>query len=70
MTDDSRINVAGLRAENLEYVARATAQVLAGQGIETGWFAPTQVATGSVDFRRWGGGRGLGRGEWREGGGR
>ena len=30
MTDDSRINIAGLRAENLEYVARATAQVLAG----------------------------------------
>ena len=29
MTDDSRINIAGLRAENLEYVARATAQVLA-----------------------------------------
>jgi aspartate aminotransferase len=29
MTDDSRINVAGLRAENLEYFARATAQVLA-----------------------------------------
>jgi aspartate aminotransferase len=28
MTDDSRINIAGLRAENLEYVARATAQVL------------------------------------------
>jgi aspartate aminotransferase len=30
MTDDSRINIAGLRTENLEYVARATAQVLAG----------------------------------------
>jgi aspartate/tyrosine/aromatic aminotransferase len=30
MTDDSRINIAGLRAENLEYFARATAQVLAG----------------------------------------
>ncbi len=30
MTDDSRINIAGLRRENLEYVARATAQVLAG----------------------------------------
>jgi aspartate aminotransferase len=29
MTDDSRINIAGLRKENLEYVARATAQVLA-----------------------------------------
>jgi aspartate/tyrosine/aromatic aminotransferase len=29
MTDDSRINIAGLRRENLEYVARATAQVLA-----------------------------------------
>ncbi len=29
MTDDSRINIAGLRAENLEYVAQATAQVLA-----------------------------------------
>lgn len=28
MTEDSRINLAGLRAENLEYVARATAQVL------------------------------------------
>ena len=28
MTDDSRINIAGLRAENLEYVAQATAQVL------------------------------------------
>ncbi len=28
MTDDSRINIAGLRAENLEVVARATAQVL------------------------------------------
>lgn len=28
MTDDSRINIAGLRAQNLEYVARATAQVL------------------------------------------
>jgi len=30
MTDDSRINIAGLRRENLEYFARATAQVLAG----------------------------------------
>ncbi|HEY7995407.1 MAG TPA: amino acid aminotransferase [Steroidobacteraceae bacterium] len=30
MTDDSRINIAGLRAENLEYFARATAQVLGG----------------------------------------
>ena len=28
MTDDSRMNVAGLRAENLEYFARAVAQVL------------------------------------------
>jgi aspartate aminotransferase len=28
MTDDSRINIAGLRAENLEYFARAVAQVL------------------------------------------
>jgi len=30
MTDDSRMNIAGLRAENLEYFARAVAQVLAG----------------------------------------
>ena len=30
MTEDSRMNVAGLRAENLEYFARAVAQVLAG----------------------------------------
>ncbi len=30
MTDDSRMNVAGLRRENLEYFARAIAQVLAG----------------------------------------
>ena len=29
MTDDSRINIAGLRQENLEYFARATAAVLA-----------------------------------------
>jgi aspartate aminotransferase len=29
MTDDSRINVAGLRADNLEYFARAVAQVVA-----------------------------------------
>ncbi len=29
MTDDSRMNVAGLRRENLEYFARAVAQVLA-----------------------------------------
>jgi len=29
MTDDSRINIAGLRKDNLAYVARATAQVLA-----------------------------------------
>jgi aspartate aminotransferase len=29
MTDDSRINIAGLRAENLEYVAQSTAKVLA-----------------------------------------
>ncbi|HEY2808890.1 MAG TPA: amino acid aminotransferase [Steroidobacteraceae bacterium] len=28
MTDDSRINIAGLSAQNLEYVARSTAQVL------------------------------------------
>jgi aspartate aminotransferase len=28
MTDDSRINIAGLRAGNLAYVARALAQVL------------------------------------------
>ena len=30
MTEDSRMNVAGLRRENLEYFARAIAQVLAG----------------------------------------
>src|SRR5919108_3442781 len=30
MTDDSRMNVAGLRRENLEYFARAIAQVLSG----------------------------------------
>jgi aspartate/tyrosine/aromatic aminotransferase len=30
MMDDSRMNVAGLRGENLEYFARAVAQVLAG----------------------------------------
>ncbi|HLQ09072.1 MAG TPA: amino acid aminotransferase [Steroidobacteraceae bacterium] len=30
MTDDGRINIAGLRRENLEYFARATAQVLGG----------------------------------------
>lgn len=30
MTDDSRMNVAGLRRENLEYFARALAQVLSG----------------------------------------
>lgn len=30
MTDDSRINIAGLRAENLEYFAQAVAQVLRG----------------------------------------
>jgi aspartate aminotransferase len=30
MTDDSRMNVAGLRAENLGYFARSVAQVLAG----------------------------------------
>jgi aspartate aminotransferase len=29
MTEDSRMNVAGLRQENLEYFARAVAQVLA-----------------------------------------
>jgi aspartate aminotransferase len=28
MTDDSRINIAGLRRENLEYFAQAVAQVL------------------------------------------
>jgi aspartate aminotransferase len=32
MTDDSRVNIAGLRAENLEYFARAVAQVLNGAG--------------------------------------
>jgi aspartate aminotransferase len=30
MTDDSRMNIAGLRAENLGYFARAVAQVLVG----------------------------------------
>src|ERR1700751_5297246 len=30
MTDDSRMNIAGLRRENLEYFARAVAEVLAG----------------------------------------
>jgi aspartate aminotransferase len=30
MTDDSRMNIAGLRRENLQYFARAVAQVLAG----------------------------------------
>ena len=30
MTDDSRMNIAGLREENLEYFVRAVAQVLAG----------------------------------------
>ena len=30
MTDDSRMNIAGLRGENLEYFARAVAEVLAG----------------------------------------
>jgi aspartate aminotransferase len=30
MTEDSRMNIAGLRRENLEYFARAVAQVLAG----------------------------------------
>jgi aspartate aminotransferase len=30
MTDDSRMNIAGLRRENLEYFARAVAKVLAG----------------------------------------
>jgi aspartate aminotransferase len=30
MTDDSRMNIAGLRRENLAYFVRATAQVLAG----------------------------------------
>jgi aspartate/tyrosine/aromatic aminotransferase len=28
MTDDSRMNVAGLRQENLEYFARSVAEVL------------------------------------------
>ena len=28
MTDDSRINIAGLRDDNIEYFARAVAQVL------------------------------------------
>jgi aspartate/tyrosine/aromatic aminotransferase len=28
MTDDSRINIAGLRADNLEYFAKAVAQVV------------------------------------------
>ena len=28
MTDDSRINIAGLRMENIAYVARAVAQAL------------------------------------------
>ena len=28
MTDDSRMNVAGLRADNIEYFAKAVAQVL------------------------------------------
>jgi aspartate aminotransferase len=28
MTDDSRINIAGLNADNLEYFARAVAQVV------------------------------------------
>jgi aspartate aminotransferase len=31
MTDDSRMNIAGLRQENLEYFARAVAQVLASR---------------------------------------
>jgi aspartate aminotransferase len=30
MTDDSRMNIAGLRRENLEYFARAVAEVLSG----------------------------------------
>jgi aspartate/tyrosine/aromatic aminotransferase len=30
MTDDSRMNIAGLRRENLEYFARAVAEVLTG----------------------------------------
>jgi aspartate/tyrosine/aromatic aminotransferase len=29
MTDDSRVNIAGLRRENLEYFAGAVAEVLA-----------------------------------------
>jgi aspartate/tyrosine/aromatic aminotransferase len=28
MTDDSRVNIAGLRRENIEYVAQAIAKVL------------------------------------------
>jgi aspartate aminotransferase len=31
MTDDSRINIAGLRRENLEYFAQSVAKVLAGR---------------------------------------
>ena len=30
MTDDSRMNIAGLRRENLEYFARSVAEVLGG----------------------------------------
>jgi aspartate/tyrosine/aromatic aminotransferase len=30
MTDDSRINIAGLRSDNIEYFADSVAQVLAG----------------------------------------
>ena len=30
MTDDSRMNIAGLRRENLQYFARAVAEVLGG----------------------------------------
>jgi hypothetical protein len=32
MVDDSRMNVAGLRRENLEYFARAVAAVLGKRG--------------------------------------
>jgi aspartate/tyrosine/aromatic aminotransferase len=30
MTDDSRMNIAGLRQENLEYFAKAVAKVMTG----------------------------------------
>ncbi len=32
MTDDSRMNIAGLRRDNLEYFSRAVAEVLSGRG--------------------------------------